>query len=536
FGQVIGHCRLVIRYVDGMQQFVHYNVIPPEAEQVRRLGAFHATKQWYDDPADPFQRTNSFMPFNRETGKQVLQHSHTWFSGLSDEIGAGASVAMAMKNLGQPDPAQIALLEKYANTALWGHVQNPDYSVRASLFYYEPKLFSNYYTVHDGWNKERTETTWRAFNYPHVAFVYWALYRLARDHEGLVTMQSRQWYLDHAYHTAMAIPQFARGLAQFGLMVGSIFPEIVRDLRREGRTEDADKLEAFMRQRTQHWASLRYPFGSEMPWDSTGQEEIYTWCRYFGYDDKAQVTLNAILGYMPTVPNWAYNGAGRRYFDAPVNGTRWPDIVRMTNHYGSSINAIPVLSDYLQHPDDLYLLRVGYAGMSQLLANIDAEGFGSYGFDADPAILQFDPNTADYGIAFYGYARNAGAYVMQHPEFGWLGFGCNVQARGNSITVAPRDGFRQRVFLAPLKLWLTLDAGTFQSVSFNLKTRRVNIVFAPATSGTPTALLHIQSTTGAKESLVGFVPVDSTPTVRDAYQIALAPKPVSFSIIPAKSK
>ena len=32
--------------------------------------------------------------------------------------------------------------------------------------------------------------------------------------------------------------------------------------------------------------------GSEMPWDSTGQEEIYTWCRYFGADEKALVTLN----------------------------------------------------------------------------------------------------------------------------------------------------------------------------------------------------------------------------------------------------
>ena len=72
-----------------------------------------------------------------------------------------------------------------------------------------------------------------------------------------------------------------------------------------------------MRTRAEHWRSLRYPFGSEMPWDSTGQEEIYTWCRYFGFDDKAEVTLNAIRAYMPTVPNWAYNGAGRRYFDAP---------------------------------------------------------------------------------------------------------------------------------------------------------------------------------------------------------------------------
>ena len=61
------------------------------------------------------------------------------------------------------------------------------------------------------------------------------------------------------------------------------------------------QLEAVMKKRAQHWQELAYPFGSEMAWDSTGQEEVYGWCKYFGYDDKADVSLNSILGYMPTV-------------------------------------------------------------------------------------------------------------------------------------------------------------------------------------------------------------------------------------------
>ncbi len=31
------------------------------------------------------------------------------------------------------------------------------------------------------------------------------------------------------------------------------------------------------------------------PWDSTGQEEVYAWAKYFGYNDKADVTLNAAV-------------------------------------------------------------------------------------------------------------------------------------------------------------------------------------------------------------------------------------------------
>jgi hypothetical protein len=527
-GGLEGRNHLLITYTDGMQQAVHYFVTPPEEQQVHRLGMFHAAKQWFTDPADPFHRTNSFLPFNRETGKMVLQHSHSWFAGLSDEIGAGASVAMAMKNLGQPDRQEIALLEKYVNSTLWGRVQNFDHSVRASLFYYDPKLHPGYYTVRGGWDKPRTETTWRSFNYPHVAAVYWALYHLARDQQELVKTHPWDWYLDQAYETVMAIKRFAPGYAEVGLMVGSVFPEILRDLRREGWTEKADKVEAYMRGREQHWVGLRYPFGSEMPWDSTGQEEIYTWCRYFGADDKAQVTLNAILGYMPTVANWAYNGAGRRYFDAPVNGTRWPQIVRMTNHYGSSINAIPVMDAFRRSPDDLYLLRVGYAGMSQVLANIESEGFGSYGFDADPAILKFDPYTADYGIAFYGYARCAGAYVMKHAEFGWLGFGCEVQQGKDGILIFPKDAFRRRVFIAPLKLWLTLESGSFESVQFNPVTQRVQIVLAPATA-THTARLRVEKTVGG----AGFVVSPPQAKVRDAYEIPISLKSTVVNLRPA---
>src|SRR5262249_18531209 len=104
-----GRCRITITYADGLHQEIHYDLIPPEREQVRRLGAFHASRQWYTDAADPFHRAPSFMQYNRDIGSIVLQHSHTWFVGLSDEIGAGPSVAMAMKNLEQPDAGEVAL-------------------------------------------------------------------------------------------------------------------------------------------------------------------------------------------------------------------------------------------------------------------------------------------------------------------------------------------------------------------------------------------------------------------------------------------
>ena len=83
-----------------------------------------------------------------------------------------------------------------------------------------------------------------------------------------------------------------------------------------------------------------YPFGSEMPWDSTGQEEVYAWTKYFGYHDKAEVTLDAILGYDPAIPHWGYNGSARRYWDF-IFAAKDRRLERQLHHYGSGLNAIP---------------------------------------------------------------------------------------------------------------------------------------------------------------------------------------------------
>jgi hypothetical protein len=117
-----------------------------------------------------------------------------------------------------------------------------------------------------------------------------------------------------------------------------------------------------MRGRAERWVKEAYPFGSEMPWDSTGQEEVYAWAKYFGYKDKADITLNAILGYDPAIPHWGYNGSARRYWDFIFGAShQYRRIERQLHHYGSGLNAIPVLSSIttiltISSP------RSGYAG------------------------------------------------------------------------------------------------------------------------------------------------------------------------------
>jgi len=289
----------------------------------------------------------------------------------------------------------------------------------------------------------------------------------------------------------MAMVNYAPGYAVFGQMEGDIFVAILDDLKREGIRDLAGQLETAMRQRAERWKQEAYPFGSEMPWDSTGQEEVYAWTKYFGYFDKADGTLNAILGYMPTVPHWGYNGSARRYWDFIYAG-KYTRLEHQLHHYGSGINAIPVLTEYRDHPHDFYLLRVGYGGTMGALTNIDQDGFLAPAFHAYPDMLRPDPLSGDNGPNFFGFAFNTATYVVHHPELGWLGFGGNVSQKGGVVVVKPLDAFRTRIYLAPLGLWLTLDSGKFDTVELNLATRTVRIGLAATTRFTSQARLRVE--------------------------------------------
>ena len=529
-GKSWGRSRLAITYQDGTVQTIHYFVIKASAEAVADMGRFMTTKQWFVDPNDPFHRSPSIMSYDREANQIVMQDSRVWIAGLGDEGGSGAWVAAAMKELGQPNPDEVSKIEQFVDGVLWGGLQVKDgphaYGVRKSLFYYQPdQMPAGYYRADlnwkswTSWNKQASELVNRSFNYPHVAAAYWVLYRLARNYQGLATHHSWDWYLKQAYETSMAMSNLAPGYAVFGQMEGDIFLQILLDLQREGMKTEADALESAMRKRAQRWRNEKYPFGSEMPWDSTGQEEVYAWTKYFGYSEKADVTLNAILAYTPTVPHWGYNGSARRYWDF-LYGAKYSRIERQLHHYGSGINTIPLLAEYRERPDNFYLLRTGYGGTMGAITNIDQEGFASAAFHAFPDMLRFDPLSGDYGPNFFGHALNSATYVVQHPEFGWLAFGGNLEVKGATVRITPLDSFRMRVYVAPAGTWLTLDAGKFEKVEFNASTGLLRVGLTPATQYAPEARLRIEQPARLNPS-GSYRPVKELKTERGAYIIPL---------------
>ncbi len=503
-GRAWGRARLSITYDDGTNQALSYYVIKPAPQAVGDLGNFLFTRQWYVDSNDPFHRSPSIMTYDRANNRIVTQDARAWIAGLGDEGGSGSWLAAAMKEFGQPNKDEIAKFELFIDEVLWGNLQYSDgarqYGVRKSLFYYDPAVLPGFpydsrinWGSWTSWNKASAETVNRAYNYPHVVAAYWALYRVARNYEGLVTRHSWDWYLNQAFQTANYLGTHPNiGNSRDGLMDGTIFLVLLEDLKRENRIEQANTLEAQLKAHAEDWKNRAVPFGSEMAWDSTGQEEIYAVTKFFGYDDKAQITLDSILGYMPLIPHWGYNGSARRFWDFFYGAAPGGTTERQLHHYGSGLNAIPVLSEFRSNPDDVYLLRVGYAGAMGGLSNIDQEGFAGTAFHSFPQNMRWDTYSGDYGPNFFGIAINAGTYVVNHQEFGWAAFGGNVRMDGDWIKVQPRDAFRQRVYVAPRGLWLTLDSGTFDTVEISAKTHAVRIGLSPRSALTRRAVLRIE--------------------------------------------
>lgn len=111
------------------------------------MGRFLTTHQWLNDTADPFGRAPSVMSYDHDARALVTQDNRVWIAELNDEGGAGSFLAAAMKQAMQPQAEEVAKLEQFVDGVLWGRLQNADYTVRKSLFFYQPSLVPGFYNL-----------------------------------------------------------------------------------------------------------------------------------------------------------------------------------------------------------------------------------------------------------------------------------------------------------------------------------------------------------------------------------------------------
>ena len=230
------------------------------------------------------------MTYDREANKIVEQDGRVWIAGLSDEGGTGAYLAAAMKQFIQPVAAELNVLDDFIHDTVVGTIQqNGSLGVVASTFFYDPAAVPGYsynsaidWTSWTSWNRERAYTTRRAYNYVHPVAAYWAMYRVARAYPEHKLRATWDWYLGRAYNTTQYCLTNQAANCDYGLvglMGETVLGELLEDLKRESLNTQAAALEQTMKYRAVLWNTQAVPFGSEMAWDSTGQEGVYYWSK-----------------------------------------------------------------------------------------------------------------------------------------------------------------------------------------------------------------------------------------------------------------
>ena len=517
---------------------VHLLLLPPLPALLLSFARFASGSLYLPSTAaDAFGRSASFLHWDASTSSPVLQEARAWVAGLSDESGAGNAlgVAYALPGLAaahapagaaQAAPLLLAQLATFVQRTLLalkpdargkavGLTDPATRGVRASLFW-GPGMPNFTYSVQPCWDEARASTTWRSYNYPHPVATLLAAYRITRELPGLASASAAlaaasggaldapgAWgaYLAAAsdVHSAMGA---LGGYNQFGLMVGSVYGELMDALAQEAGAAGAEAqwatraaaASALQANRTALFLVPDFPYGSEMPWDSTGQEEIFAFTRRFaaqpGFERAlrtANLTLSAVLAYTPLCPHALYSGSARRYFDFLVYGD--PAMNRGTeralHHYGAGLNGIVLAAAAALLPNETYYARAAFAASWAPLLAIDAQsGAPSMGFHGDPGALRWDGYSGDWGQNMYGGAATWGCGVSALPELagGLAGLGCDVQQQGGSgaYTLTPYDPLRARLYLGPVGLQVTLRTGAWAQGVWDVAARTLTLGIAGA--------------------------------------------------------
>ncbi len=348
--------------------------------------------------------------------------------------------------------------------------------------------------------------TYRGYNYPHSTSVWLAQYRISRNWEVLGKGMSRHWseYLARAVALTLNV-----GQASVGFMDGTVFRELLNVLIVEADADASnatlsgwrDSVMGNMAARAKAWSTNDWPYGSEFAYDTTGQEEVFVWLSYFanatnsGYLAAANRTLEAILGYMRHLPNAWWHGGGRSGGDLGNNGKWYVNRggERLLQHYRAGLNAIPLIEAFRSNPDDVFLLHTAMGAMTGGYGSIlpashpTSPGAVSMGFHTVPFGLEYDPRSGDFGLGFFGVTLEAGAYLVQDAALpsGWACYMCNI---GSAVTpptptlvsMAPIDGYRVRVYLEAVGVYLVAETGAFQALTLDLGAKTATITFEPA--------------------------------------------------------
>jgi hypothetical protein len=383
--------------------------------------------------------------------------------GGSDESGFSEPLFLSEKNVYLPVKEEVDALEAYVSDCLFKYIQNPEtYEVRASL-YWKDRYPSDGWGA---WTKQRSEATFRSYNYVHPANIYYALYRIGKSY-GLLTKKTHDDYLRMSYKTCLK--WFTTGpWKHVGLMEGSNAVHILDAVRQEGWMDEYNALRQLMQDCDAEFLRDPYPYSSELVIDQTAHEQVYFFTRFFENKDKNEKTVQVLKALRGgNQPVWFRYGNDKRR-----DVCCW---------YNASLNGMALLQAYEDNGDPDALLK-GYAGVMSVMANVLPDGMGYNYFLCTPGVYDHQPpRTFESGPGLWGFLKSAKSYVVKDPSFGEVGFGCQVETTTTTTTVRPKDGVRQRVRFSETGIDVSVAQGQISEISVDRDSRKLGLEIADGT-------------------------------------------------------
>ena len=469
-----GQKSLKLHYGGGRWTNLHFYCIEDIEQLLKARGRFIVEREFYENPEDPYHRHHMFLPFDHRIGSTFLDADEVWEVGGSDEYGFSEPLFLAEKNLYYPAQKEVATLETYVADCLFKYVQDPEtYDIHASLYW--KKRYPSSPWSH--WTKERAETTYRAYNYPHVANIYQALYRIGKQY-GLLTRKTPEEYLKMSYHTCLRWFQTVPW-GRVGVMGGANAVNILADIKKEGWQDEYKNLLEEMRKCNEVFLNDPYPYASEFPVDTTAHEQVYFFTRYFGNTEKNRKTLQ-VTG--------ALRGGNQPVWFKYGNDNKGD----LASWYTESTNGWALLQGF-EDTGDPDLLIKGYAGVMSVQANLLPDGMGYGNFISTPGVLDHEaPRTLDNGVAQFGFLKATKSYVIQDESFGLIGCGCRVESSAGEVRVFPKDGLKKRILFVHHKINLEATQGEFDQVALAHTGQRLELRMSDSTGLVKKAELEVK--------------------------------------------
>ena len=469
-----GQKSLKLHYGAGRWTNLHFYCIEDIERLLKARGQFVVERQFYQDPEDPYHRYHGFLPFDHRIGSTFLDSDEVWEVGDSDESGFSEPLFLAQKNVYLPSKNEVDTLETYVADCLFKYLQNPEtYAVRASLYWKERYPSS----LWGDWTEQRSEATFRTYNYVHPAVIYHALYRIGKQY-GLLTRKQPDEYLRMAHHTCMK--WFTTGpWRHIGLMEGSIAIDILEDIKRQGWQQEYTDLLEQMKQCEEQFVRDPYPYSSELIIDQTAHQQVYFFTRFFGDTAKNLKTVQVIKALRGgNQPVWFRYGNDKR-----GDVACW---------YTESLNGMALLKAF-EDSGDLDAFIKGYAGVMSVMSNVLSDGMGFNFFICTAGIYDHTPpRTFESGTGLWGFLKSAKSYVLRDEAFGLIGCGCKVEAAGEAITVYPQDGLKKRVRFVDERIDLEATQAELNRLVWDKPRKALELEMSDSTGLVKTAAVVIQ--------------------------------------------